>query len=445
MIHRLFRREKREVTQSPNLSHEYFRDICAAASIRQATPEQLFEFEEHAATCESCQQLYWDYVNLDAQHVAERIDTPRLSAEEAQKSLNSELGMRRFFERAEKEGIRFSEDVRAEAKNLSPMPLPLPRKRWWPKVSLAFAASVVLASMVASAYFYGKRSAETPVVRLQPDAVALAVNQHVSELNATIGRLQAEVERLKLELNTAGSELRVTKRDLSITAKDRDTVAAAHADLEARLTDAQDALAQSQALAASAQKDVAKQRDRTSDIEATLVATNVKVNNLTEELEEKSASLDKARQLLALNRDVTNLMAERNLHVVDVLDTDSGGKTRPAFGRIFFAEGKSLEFYAYDLDEAKLQKANYQYRIWAKQEGGEKQVRSMGIFYSDDKAQRRWKFQCNDPKILREIDSVFVTLEPANSDPKHPKGPNLMYAYLRGQPHHPGDEGSSQR
>jgi len=92
-----------------------------------------------------------------------------------------------------------------------------------------------------------------------------------------------------------------------------------------------------------------------------------------------------------------------------------------------------------------MQKANYQYRIWAKQEGGEKQVRSMGILYSDDKAQRRWKFQCNDPKILREIDSVFVTLEPADSDPKHPKGPNLMYAYLRGQPHHPGDDSTGQK
>jgi hypothetical protein len=75
--------------------------------------------------------------------------------------------------------------------------------------------------------------------------------------------------------------------------------------------------------------------------------------------------------------------------------------------------------------------------VWAKQEGSDKQVRSLGIFYSDDKAQRRWVFKCNDPKILGEIDSVFVTLEPADSDPTHPQGQNLMYAYLRGQPNHP--------
>jgi hypothetical protein len=130
-------------------------------------------------------------------------------------------------------------------------------------------------------------------------------------------------------------------------------------------------------------------------------------------------------------------MGARNLHIVDVVDTDAHGKTRPAFGRVFFTEGKSLVFYAFDLNEAKIEKANYQYRIWAKQEGGDKQIRNLGIFYSDDKAQRRWAFKCNDPIILSEIDSVFVTLEPAGSDPFRPKGPNLMYAYLRASPNHP--------
>ena len=84
-----------------------------------------------------------------------------------------------------------------------------------------------------------------------------------------------------------------------------------------------------------------------------------------------------------------------------------------------------------------MQRANYQYRIWAKREGADRQVKSLGMFYSDDKAQRRWVFKCEDPQVLGEIDSVFVTLEPANSDPPRPKGPNLMYAYLRGQPNHP--------
>src|ERR1039458_7870610 len=108
-----------------------------------------------------------------------------------------------------------------------------------------------------------------------------------------------------------------------------------------------------------------------------LVAERVKIEDLTEDLKDKSAALDKERELLAVGHDVTELMGARNLHIVDVVDTDPRGKTRPAFGRIFFTEGKSLLFYAYDLNPAKIQKANYQYRIWAKREGADRQIKRL--------------------------------------------------------------------
>jgi hypothetical protein len=49
-------------------------------------------------------------------------------------------------------------------------------------------------------------------------------------------------------------------------------------------------------------------------------------------------------------------------HIVDVVDSDSKGKNRAAFGRIF-AENRQLVFYAYDLNEKGLQDASYDYRI----------------------------------------------------------------------------------
>ena len=201
--------------------------------------------------------------------------------------------------------------------------------------------------------------------------------------------------------------------------------------MEARLDRLQQDLAQSQGAVANAQQESDKLRQNSSSLESALVADRVRIEELTDALKEKSAALDKERQLLAVGHDVTDLMGARNLHIVDVVDTDPRGKTRPAFGRIFFTEGKSLLFYAYDLNQARIQKANYQYRVWASKEGQDKQVRSLGIFYSDDKAQRRWTFKCDDPKILTEIDSVFVTLEPEKGDPSHPHGASLMYAYLR--------------
>src|SRR5260370_7641581 len=140
------------------------------------------------------------------------------------------------------------------------------------------------------------------------------------------------------------------------------------------------------------------------------VADQVQIPYLSDELKEKTGDLDRERQMLQAGREVRDLMAARNLHIVDVFDTDSRGKTKPIFGRVFFTEGKSLVFYAYDLSEAKIEKGG-QYRVWGTKEGQEKQARSLGIFYSDDHAQRRWVFKYSDPKVLNEIDSVFATLK----------------------------------
>jgi hypothetical protein len=429
----LFQREKHEVTV-----HEHYREICAAASIGQATPEELFEFEQHAAECEACQQAYFDYLNLAGTQFAEANQKPVLTSERAQESLNSELFTRRFFERAEREGIQFSKAVGEEVEHLTP-PRPMPRRSLWHVPVKAIAAALLVSVGLSGGYFYGKRSEQRKLeaknARVANPVVAL--DGHVAELTAANAKLEAEIARLKVELTKATETLKTTQTNLLSTSADREKLESDHAALQAQLQAAQEQLEQSQTLLTSAEQDALKRDARANDVQASLVASNVKISNLTDELADKSALLDKERQLLALNRDVTNLMAERNLHVVDVVDTDARGKTRPAFGRIFFSEDKVLEFYAYDLNDGKLQKANYQYHVWAKKEGGDKQVRSLGIFYSDNKEQRRWKFQCNDPKILREIDSVFVTLEPADSDPKHPKGQNLMYAYLRGQPNHP--------
>ena len=64
-------------------------------------------------------------------------------------------------------------------------------------------------------------------------------------------------------------------------------------------------------------------------------------------------------------------------------------------------------------------------------------AKALGAFYSDDARQKRWAFEYNDPKVLAEIDSVFVTLEPTAKMSDHPRGPKLMYAYLRGDANHP--------
>ena len=246
--------------------------------------------------------------------------------------------------------------------------------------------------------------------------------------------LAEATDQLHANETNGQKEMAQERRDF---AAERDLLQTKTLQLQGQLLVGQRQLAQLGSAAAVGQMDSEEQRKRAGDLEATLVASQNELNNLSEKLKDESASLARERELLAMGRDVSDLMGARNLHILDVVDTDTRGKTRPAFGRIFFTEGKSLVFYAYDLNEAKMQKANFQYQVWAKKEGPNRQARRLGIFYSDDKAQNRWVFKCDDAKVVKEIDSVFVTLGRPNSDSTRPEGSPLMFAYLHGAPNHP--------
>ena len=129
-------------------------------------------------------------------------------------------------------------------------------------------------------------------------------------------------------------------------------------------------------------------------------------------------------------------MGARDLHIIDVSDVDSTGKTRRPFGRAFYTEGKSLIFYAFDLAPQHASRKAPSFQAWGFREPSSHSARSLGIFYADDKAEGRWVLKFDDPDVLAQIDAVFVTVEPSGGSSK-PSGQKLLYAYLKGQPNHP--------
>jgi hypothetical protein len=426
------------------LRHEYFEEICAAASVGQATAEELAELERHASECPHCRQAYFNSLNVAAQQFATAKQDPTISPKAIEECIDSDLFVRRFIDRAEREGITFSRDVEETVKLPAPIPFAFSRNVSWRMPATAIAATLLFAVVASSGYLYWRnafsrvgisesRRSDLP----KPQTKVATADPPIAELTDANLQLKAEVERLTGELRKANDRLVASETGLKSTSEDRMRLASNRDALELRLEQIQRELANSQTLAASAQQETVLQRQHAADLQATLVTEQITLHDLEDGLKEKSAALDQERQLLSLGHDVTDLMGARNLHIVDVVDTDSRGKVRPAFGRIFFTEGKSLIFYAYDLNEAKMQKANYQYQVWAKKEGANRQAQRLGIFYSDDRAQRRWVFKCDDPKVLSEIDSVFVTFGRPDGNPSHPEGSSLMYAYLRGQPNHP--------
>jgi hypothetical protein len=143
------------------------------------------------------------------------------------------------------------------------------------------------------------------------------------------------------------------------------------------------------------------------------------------------------QELAERGSDVRDLVVARNLHIIDVHDRDGNGKSQRAFGRIFYTEGKSLIFYAYDLADPRKLDAKVSFYVWGERLGAEKPIRSLGIFHDDDAKDGRWVLTFDDPQILAEINSVFVTVESSRKSIKEPGGRRVLFAFLGDKPNHP--------
>jgi hypothetical protein len=423
--------------------HERFEELCAAASIGQVSGPELADLRDHIGWCSECQERYSEFLQLNAAQYAKNARDHELTSHEAVTSIDSALLRQRFLEKAQAEGIVF-------AGNKVAADLPEPQIRihdgsWkWPLVVARIAAALSILSVVATgAYNLGSRGVSPSHLLTSKTASprASTTDQARESAMAALGRekreLTSEMSILKNSLGAQSSKLSALELGSSAAERDHTLLLARAREREDMIASVQTRLDQAQTTIANLRTDLDKAQATASGERAALVEDQVRIRDLSDQLAEKSSTLARERDMLSVGRDIRELMASRNLHIVDVFDTDPKGKTRPAFGRIFFTEGKSLLFYAYDMPDTRLKNAAYHYRVWGKKEGPSQPARSLGIFYSDDTSQKRWVFQSDDPTVLNEIDSVFVTLEPPNSNSTQPKGDKLMYAYLRGQPNHP--------
>jgi hypothetical protein len=134
--------------------------------------------------------------------------------------------------------------------------------------------------------------------------------------------------------------------------------------------------------------------------------------------------------------EVSSLVAARNLHIIDVYDSNANGKRGRAFGRVFYVEGRSLVFYAYDLAAVHAQK-NITFHLWGEKAGSKETTLSLGVLHDDDPREGRWALTCNDPTLLAKINSVYVTAESPERQSDRPHGPRVLYAYFGAPPNHP--------
>jgi hypothetical protein len=170
---------------------------------------------------------------------------------------------------------------------------------------------------------------------------------------------------------------------------------------------------------------------------ASLIEQQTKVNDLSAQLAQQRQAVEQEQQLSAAAGEVRQMMGARNLHILDVYDINGQGKARKSFGRIYYQEGKSLLFYAFDLvQKSKSGITKVSFQAWGQREAGGAVARNLGIFALDDGDQQRWVLRIDDPKKFAGIDSLFVTVERSGGTDK-PTGQKLLYAYLGTPANHP--------
>ncbi|MGA7796820.1 MAG: hypothetical protein WCA19_27645, partial [Candidatus Acidiferrales bacterium] len=388
--------------------------------------EEYQELSEHLRACPSCRHATDDFaVILDKMPVGEAdVDEKTLAA------LQGDSYRARFLKRAVAEGVPFSGAVMRSRFSIT---------KWsWPRIrlmpSLAAVAATVIVILSVQLFKLSRKGSQSNGQPIVQDAQGPTLVRD-SQDKRLISQLQARVAALESETNQQQTLISDLKARLSQSRAESNVARGELAKTTDQLAEVQREASETQRALDSAKADLNRVLAEKDSVDAALVDQQIKLNELAGHVKEEQAIAERERQLTVIAEDVRELMGARNLHILDVSDVDGNGRTKKSFGRVFLVEGKSLIFYAFDLGD-RGNPAKVSFQAWGQLEGRQAVAKSLGVFYVDDHAQKRWVLKVNDPEKLIAINSVFVTVEPLGGADR-PTGKKLLYAYLGTQANHP--------
>jgi hypothetical protein len=436
------------------ITHDELRALCALSTSGSLTAEERSRLGEHLLVCLECRKAAQEYETVAGIVMPSLVtDFPAdvgafpegWSEGESKRELFRQLDLRKQPDRAQLR--RFGLGRGGYVKH--------PAAREWgesfawlhgaTRILTYAAAGVVLAALIGMlGYRQGeKQGANSVPVSQRPameangprdEIAALSQERQVlraqlQERDRAIAILSgktahqlADIQALKDEDHQAKDSYLRAQQESAQTASDRDG-------LRRKLEQAQSDLALLQAEMESLRQQRADAAARVAELEARL-------GQLPELLKDRDATIEQQRELLARDRDIRDLMGARDLYMAEVIDVGRNGETKKPFGRVFYTKGKSLIFYAYDLDQQPSLRQASTFQAWGRRGPDMTQAMNLGIFYVDNTTHKRWVLKFDDPKSLDQIDAVFVTVEPTGGSRK-PSGKQLLFAYLRVEPNHP--------
>ena len=435
--------------------HDEFLELCAVSTSGELSVEEKGKLEAHLAGCAECRQALQEFeaaVEVGVPLLASKLNAG-LSADSSEQIATSQMKSEETASPEARAGLRRGEsdaDIVCDAPQRGFAFAQRNGHRGtqinWNYVWLPFAACILLTiALGVYAYRIGKtRGVEvTQKTSPAPDTQIEALEQQMSDAGQERNNLRTQLAQrdkvisdLKREIQMQSASLDGTKgtqasleKSIQNEEAERQQNAHARGELLQKLDAAQVSLEKAQA-----QLD-ALQRQHTED-GARAESLAGQVNDLHAQLRDREQTLNKQEDLLAHDRDVRELMGARELHIAELYSVARDGVTQKPYGRVFYTKGKSLIFYAYDLDQQAGPRNARTFQAWGQRGADRREALNLGIFYEDNAAKKRWILKCDDPKTLEQIHAVFVTVEPKGGSDK-PSGTPLLFTDLQIEPNHP--------
>jgi anti-sigma factor RsiW len=435
--------------------HDEFIELCAVSTSGELSEHERRRLDAHLAGCAKCRQALQEFeaaVDVGVPFLAAKLSA-ELSADSTEQFLSPQTKSEQFA------SLGPAASSQTEANDASVARSAVQRgfafaqgnahgrtKVNWTYVWLPFAACIVLTvALGIFAYRMGRNRsvAVTQTISHAPDMQIEALEQQMSDAGH-------ERDGLRVQLAQRDQVITDLRHEIQMQSAALDEMQSAQANLEKSIQNnegqtqqsAQDrgALWQQLGVAhASLEKTETQldslQRQRARD-ESRAESLEAQVNDLHAQLRDRELAMGKQEDLLAHDRDVRELIGARDLYIAEIYNVAGDGVTQKPYGRVFYTKGKSLIFYAYDLDKEPGVRTASTFQAWGKLGPDRRQALNLGIFYEDNAAKKRWVLKFDDSKTLEQIDAVFVTVEPAGGSSK-PSGSPLLFTYLKIGPNHP--------
>ena len=425
--------------------HDEFRLLCAISTSGCMTEEERHRLASHLAVCSECRELTSEYEAIARSAVPFLVSDFPEEVADPPRGWSVDVSKRDLYRRLQ-EGNQSPSSVRTRLIAREPE---LRRRDWWvghfsTRSLLPYAAGLaaILAIATLSQRLGSRQAANAARAISQSQLQDGARQDSVSESNQRL-LLQTELE--KQERAIASLNDKITHQVTEIQALNgrdegiRESLQRAesrHAQTLAERDELGRKLEQAQSDLAAMQKDLDSLHQRRGDQSLRLSDLQAQVTKLSEVLEERDRTIEEQRELLARDKDIRELVGAREMYVAEVIDVGRDGQTKKPFGRVFYTKGKSLIFYAYDLDQQPHVREASTFQVWGRRAPDLSQAMNLGILSEDNPAHKRWVLKFNDTKSLEQIDAVFVTAEPQGGSRK-PTGKEFLFTYLRVEPNHP--------